>query len=73
MKPFNDDDYSPKFWKHVREFQPDLFIWLGDNVYADGKDMEKKRKRYNEVREDKYYRKYGPIGDPKIPVTGIWE
>ena len=74
MKPFDDEDYTADFWKHVRyQFKPDLFIWLGDNAYADGKDMDKKRKRYNEVRDDGYYKAYGPIGSPLIPVTGIWE
>ena len=89
--------YNPNIWKHARANKPDLWIWLGDNVYsgkfkfqfmgkkdviwitctpiyynADGVDMNHKRKQYNSVRDDKYYNKYGLIGEPKIPVTGIW-
>jgi len=66
--------YYPGIWEHVRyKFKPDLWIWLGDNAYSDGKDMNYKREKYNEIREDEYYRKYGPIGNPKIPVMGIWD
>ena len=61
-------------WKHLRDdFRPDLWIWLGDNAYSDGEDMNYKRRMYNEAREDNYYKRYGPIGSPKIPVTGIWD
>ena len=28
---------------------PDLWIWMGDNMYADGNDMDYKRYEYNKV------------------------
>ena len=58
--------YNPNIWKHVRN------IWLGDNIYADGVDMNYKRKKYNSVRNDVFYNTYGLIGEPKIPVTAVW-
>lgn len=64
--------YDPSIWKHIRSNQPDLWIWLGDNVYSDGVDMNYKRKQYNSARDDKYYNTFGFIGEPRIPVTGIW-
>ena len=44
-------------------------FFQGDNAYSDGEDLNYKRKKYNEAREDDYYSRYGPIGLPKIPVT----
>ena len=67
-------NYDGNIWKHLRyDFKPDLWVWLGDNAYSDGNDMNYKRRKYNEARENEYYKKYGPIGLPKIPVTGIWD
>ena len=54
------------------KFNPDLWIWLGDNIYADGVDMNYKRSKYNSVRNDAFYNTYGLIGEPKIPVTAVW-
>ena len=66
--------YYPDIWKHLRNiFEPDLFLWLGDNAYSDREDMNYKRKKYNEAREDEYYKTYGPIGLPPISVSGIWD
>ncbi len=35
--------------------------------------MEYKRTQYNAAKEDQYYSSDGPIGEPKIPVTGTWD
>jgi hypothetical protein len=62
-----------RLWQHMREvFQPDLWVWLGDNAYADGEDIEVKRATYNANKQDLYYTQYGPVADPMIPVTGTW-
>mmetsp|Transcript_36137 Transcript_36137/g.44212 ORF Transcript_36137/g.44212 Transcript_36137/m.44212 type:complete len:514 (+) Transcript_36137:425-1966(+) len=69
-----DEQKTSAMWRHVRRrFQADLWIWLGDNAYADGEDMDKKRRKYNEIRDDKYYKKYGPVASPHIPVMGSWD
>ena len=72
--------YAPSYqisnalWKHMRNtFQADLWLWLGDNSYSDGRSLETKRERYNAARNDQYYRKHGPVAEPKIPVTGTWD
>jgi len=61
-------------WRHVREtFQADVWNWLGDNMYSDSNSMEDKRNAYNEVRENSIYQNFGPLANPKIPVTGTWD
>mmetsp|Transcript_8535 Transcript_8535/g.14167 ORF Transcript_8535/g.14167 Transcript_8535/m.14167 type:complete len:749 (-) Transcript_8535:122-2368(-) len=63
-----------KLWDHMRQtFQPDLWVWLGDNAYADGEDLERKRSAYNLGKSDPFYKEHGPLAEPKIPVTGTWD
>lgn len=60
-------------WTHVRNvFQPDLWLWLGDNAYSDGVDMGFRRRRYNKSRDQGYYVD-NMLAEPKIPVMGIWD
>lgn len=62
-----------RLWDHVRNvFQADLWVWLGVNDDADGEDVELKRIAYNLNKEDPFYSSVGPLGEPKIPVTGTW-
>ena len=64
---------SDLLWKHMRQtYSPDLWMWLGDNMYADGMDMNAKRIAYNNARKDPYYSTYGPVADPKIPTMATW-
>ena len=56
----------PTFWSDVRFVaQPDLWLWLGDNIYQDGQDMNAKRREYNRVRENSLYRRDGPVSVSK--------
>jgi len=70
-----EEQISSVLWEDVRNFDADLFIWLGDNAYSSdrGTDMSSKRRAYNEARTDPYYATYGPIADPRVPVTGTWD
>ncbi len=34
-------------WKAISEFQPDVWIWMGDNVYGDSKDPQILRSKYD--------------------------
>ena len=54
-------------------FSAELFIWMGDNMYSDGPNMNSKRVAYNVARDDQYYSAYGPPAEPKIPVMATWD
>jgi len=58
-------------WKHVANRNPDVWVWLGDNMYCDGTSMECKRLKYNEARDNQYYKSH--IIDNSIAVTGTWD
>jgi hypothetical protein len=58
----NRHDRTQTLWPHVRELMPDAFLWLGDAIYADGKQ--------NGTRV--YFGKAGP--GPHRPHTGpVWD
>ena len=59
-----------KFWKSVRGFKPDVWLWLGDNTYDQGDifndafhiwDTGTLRMEYNRVRENVDYVSHGLI------------
>jgi len=62
------------FWSKVRSDNPDIWLWLGDNAYNDGTDMDFKRRKYNEAREEASYQSHGPVKEgAKIPVMATWD
>jgi alkaline phosphatase D len=65
----NKHDLPQPLWKPILEEKPDLWIWLGDNVYGDTHDMallaskyqaQYKQEDYVDVREN-------------MDVIGIWD
>lgn len=50
--------------------QPDLFLWLGDNIYADTTDMAMMRQKYDDKKNNSEYRKFL---EAKIPVMATWD
>jgi alkaline phosphatase D len=47
---FQDDRIQP-IWGVVEGLQPDLFLWIGDNVYADSLDPEIQREEHRRQRD----------------------
>ena len=48
--------YEPQpLWNPIRGHDPGLWIWLGDNVYADTEDMTKMRAIYRQQRRNSGY------------------
>ncbi len=49
---------------------PDLFLWLGDNVYADTADMTEMRATYDVKKNGDTYQ---PFLQAQIPVMATWD
>ena len=60
---------KPQLWKEVNSLQPDLWIWLGDNIYADTEDMSLMRKQY---KGQKSHPEYQTLLS-NTHVIGIWD
>jgi len=65
----NDQNMEQPLWKPILEHQPDLFVWGGDNVYADTEDMEKMKSDYNMVRSNPEYQQLMA----NTTITGTWD
>lgn len=51
----NKQELPQPLWEPILVHQPDLFIWGGDNIYADTSDMNKIVEYYNLQKSNKAY------------------
>jgi len=51
----NDQDREQPLWKPIIENNASVFIWGGDNIYADTNDMKKMESDYNKVHANSDY------------------
>ena len=56
-------------WDVILKNTPDLWIWLGDVIYADTDDMAIMQQRYQQQLRKKSYQKFCS----KVPVIGTWD
>ncbi|WP_156312620.1 alkaline phosphatase D family protein [Marinagarivorans algicola] len=50
--------------------KPDLFMWLGDNIYADTTNMNVMQDKYDNKKKNRDYQKFLTA---KIPVLATWD
>lgn len=65
----NKEWLDQSYWKVIQKSNADLWIWLGDIIYADTKDMSALKNRYDGLKNDLYYKEFRM----NIPVIGIWD
>lgn len=65
----NDQDRAQPLWKPILENNPDVFIWGGDNVYADTADMQKMESDYNKVWANPDYQELANT----TQIIGTWD
>lgn len=65
-----NDPYRPQpLWEPILAQKPDLFIWGGDNVYADTEDIAKMRSDYATIWEEPGYQQLAR----ETQITGTWD
>lgn len=62
-------DKPQPIWDAVLAAQPDLFIFLGDNVYLDTRDPEVMRLKYAELGAQPGYRRL----KASVPILATWD
>ncbi len=62
-------DLPQDFWQDVIANQPDLWIWLGDNIYGDSEDMSVLAAKYAHQKSNPLYQQLRAT----TPVIGIWD
>ncbi|GAA4430319.1 hypothetical protein GCM10023188_16800 [Pontibacter saemangeumensis] len=56
-------------WQSIVAAKPDLWVWLGDNIYADTREMAEMAKSYAQQLRHPGYRQLLQ----NTPVTGTWD
>lgn len=65
----NRTDLPNLLWDDILNTRPDVWVWGGDNIYADTDDMEKLRTMYTEQKHSKGYKELRATTD----VIGTWD
>ncbi|GAA4308419.1 alkaline phosphatase D family protein [Nibribacter koreensis] len=56
-------------WKEILKNNPQLWIWLGDNIYGDTDDMRVLQAKYNKQKQQPDYQTLSQ----QLPVIGVWD
>ena len=62
-------DKEQPIWDSVLATRPDLFVFLGDNIYGDTRDMSELRRKYAQLAAKPGFRKLRA----STPVLAIWD
>ena len=65
----NRQDLPQPLWDSILNFQPQLWIWLGDNIYGDTDEMTVLAEKWNAQKKNPGYRKLLNV----CSVEGIWD
>jgi alkaline phosphatase D len=63
------EDDSVQLWTDIVAQDPDLWIWMGDNIYGDTHDMALMKHKYNVQKANPDYQKLVK----SCPVVGTWD
>lgn len=65
----NREGEDQPLWGPIRASNPDLWIWLGDNIYADTEDMSAMDSMYTVQKNVSGYRAL----QRETPIIGLWD
>ena len=56
-------------WPNIANKNPELWVWLGDNIYGDSEDLNVLKTKYELQKNNPAYKRF----TSEIPVIGIWD
>lgn len=62
-------DEPQNFWTEIVAQHPDLWIWLGDIIYADTEDMQAMQQMYQKQKDNPYYQQLHNAAR----IIGVWD
>ncbi|MEO1050020.1 MAG: alkaline phosphatase D family protein [Bacteroidota bacterium] len=65
----NRQNRDQPMWQEILKNDPQLWVWLGDNIYGDTDDMSVMKAKYDEQLANADYKNF----IAKVPITGIWD
>ena len=54
----NDQSLSQNFWNNIQAYKPDVFLQIGDNVYAKNKNLISLNNAYKDLKNNIYYQNF---------------
>lgn len=63
-------DSTNLVWKDIEKHSPDVFIWLGDNIYGDSRDLTVLQEKYARQKQQPAYQRFLETG---VDVIGTWD
>ncbi|HSJ67253.1 MAG TPA: alkaline phosphatase D family protein [Anditalea sp.] len=65
----NKHNLPQPLWEPIIQDKPDVWIWLGDNIYGDTHDMQLLRSKYDQQKENKDYK----LLSERTKIIGVWD
>ncbi|MCP4522406.1 MAG: alkaline phosphatase family protein [Cytophagales bacterium] len=65
----NRQDKPQILWEDIHKQQAELWIWAGDNIYANTEESEVFIKKYNQQLSNEHYAEFVK----ETPVIGVWD
>lgn len=65
----NRQNLPQPLWDVIANDKPDLWIWLGDNIYGDSNDMAVLKAKYDLQANQESYKRL----TAQTPVIGTWD
>jgi len=65
----NRQDLPQHIWNNIAKHQPDLWIWMGDNIYGDTNDMKVMKEKYDKQKSGEEYSAFRE----DTQIIGIWD
>ncbi|MBC6606748.1 alkaline phosphatase family protein [Hymenobacter sp. BT188] len=62
-------DLPQTIWEAISKDKPDLWVWLGDNIYGDTEDMTVLKAKYDQQFNQPDYKAFRT----QVPVIGTWD
>ena len=63
-------EYLPQvMWQDIIHQDPDLWIWLGDNIYGDSEVIDSLKAKYQKVKSEPGYQQLKSVAD----IIGTWD
>lgn len=65
----SDQEEDQSYWNKILEKNPNVWIWLGDAIYADTKDLDLFKSKYQKLLTNPHYSKFSS----QVQITGTWD
>lgn len=65
----NRVELPQEFWPVIAAQNPDVWLWLGDIIYADTEDMLVMHNMYQRLKTNAHYQQFRK----QVPVLGVWD